>query len=401
MTDAADRRRRQARLGHSARASQRMTQDLIAWRSRSGTRVRPSRCGSSSRLDRGCRPSCRTGAPSPAALSVAASNILANRRPTLAQWRDVLIGSLRNISPTLTEFSPPVSLLGTRIAPLFSSRRNTQSRAQAATALGEVAQRWMNGVALTQIAGRQLAMKPMATPSVCLAARYPRSSLWSRAALVSAYPGRRAYWRRSPRFQRRRTQKGRGGRGPSRHALDLLPLAIRFGTNNLATTAWYRWGVRRRRLAHVLAREFRLPMTSRQMRFRDGSLRKEIFSLRTRDLLASSMKRRDARSRRFANSNADRRDRGMHPRIAQRPQSSSFTGQLIVMYSTQASGTERKPLALWVGLYIGLVGCLVFLCAYGLFAEEPRARGAGNVVRGPRTCWLLLSRLRSEANHRL
>ena len=47
--------------------------------------------------------------------------------------------------------------------------------------------------------------------------------------------------------------------GPARESLDLLPLAIRFGTNDSGTTAWYRWGVRRRRLAHLLARELPPP----------------------------------------------------------------------------------------------------------------------------------------------
>jgi hypothetical protein len=36
-------------------------------------------------------------------------------------------------------------------------------------------------------------------------------------------------------------------------ALDLLPVALRFGCDGPRSTAWYRWGFRRRRLAHLLA----------------------------------------------------------------------------------------------------------------------------------------------------
>ncbi len=45
----------------------------------------------------------------------------------------------------------------------------------------------------------------------------------------------------------------------SRLALDLFPIAIRFGCEDRASTAWYRWGFRRRRLAHLLARAFPPP----------------------------------------------------------------------------------------------------------------------------------------------
>lgn len=36
-------------------------------------------------------------------------------------------------------------------------------------------------------------------------------------------------------------------------ALDLLPVAVRFGCDGPGSTAWYRWGFRRRRIAHLLA----------------------------------------------------------------------------------------------------------------------------------------------------
>ncbi|HUC00206.1 MAG TPA: hypothetical protein VMS11_10305, partial [Solirubrobacterales bacterium] len=38
-----------------------------------------------------------------------------------------------------------------------------------------------------------------------------------------------------------------------RQALDLLPIAVRFGCDSSASAAWYRWGFRRRRIAHLLA----------------------------------------------------------------------------------------------------------------------------------------------------
>jgi hypothetical protein len=38
-----------------------------------------------------------------------------------------------------------------------------------------------------------------------------------------------------------------------RFALDLFPLGVRFGCDSSASLAWYRWGFRRRRLAHLLA----------------------------------------------------------------------------------------------------------------------------------------------------
>jgi hypothetical protein len=43
------------------------------------------------------------------------------------------------------------------------------------------------------------------------------------------------------------------------YALDLFPLAVRFGCDSSASMAWYRWGFRRRRVAHLLASELPPP----------------------------------------------------------------------------------------------------------------------------------------------
>lgn len=72
-----------------------------------------------------------------------------------------------------------------------------------------------------------------------------------------------------------------------RHSLDLLPLAVRFGSDTSATTAWYRWGVRRRRLAHLLAREFPPPLDVEDQDLGNwvGARRKELLAGELDELL--------------------------------------------------------------------------------------------------------------------
>jgi hypothetical protein len=209
--------------------------------------------------------------PATAGLYRSATLQIAEGTPTsLAQWRQLLVASIAALDPRLCRLTLSARAFdATPIEPLFADDASDAQRSAAAEALDDLISAWMRGDPIADIAASTL--EPAADMSARTQGR-PLPKILSvidqgigfgvaRAAGVLAAFGA--------------TSALRDVDGPwslpdeTRHILDLLPVAVRFGCDDLASVAWFRWGVRRRRLAHLLAEYFPPPAETRGDELRD------------------------------------------------------------------------------------------------------------------------------------
>lgn len=193
--------------------------------------------------------------PATAALYAAATPRLSNDRPTSAEtWLELLVTSIGLMSAALTsQLLPEYPFASTRIAGLFAADASREARASAAEALLATLRGWITGLPITELAG--LAISETARGDARRGSGNPIPKMIgildngfgfgvSRAAGVFAALSR---------FGTEEGQAPWESSDAERIEVNRLPLAIRFGCADRGALAWYRWGFRRRRVAHLLA----------------------------------------------------------------------------------------------------------------------------------------------------
>ncbi len=199
--------------------------------------------------------SAGTSLPATASLYAAVTPLLEETRPaTLDAWLAHLIQGLASTPPRLTaQLVPEYPFRSTPASALFDEEADDEERRGAAHVLLRTVVAWMNGEPITDIAAVTLGETARADKRRGSGNPLPKmfSVLdtgvafgLSRAAGVLAALARlgtdadEVPWACSDE---------------ERQLLNLLPLSIRFGCGSSMSLAWYRWGFRRRRIAHLLA----------------------------------------------------------------------------------------------------------------------------------------------------
>lgn len=174
---------------------------------------------------------------------------------SIAEWRDALIATLAEApSQIVAALLPPQPFRNTEMSELIEPDEESSVVSESAVAaLDGSLEAWMNGEPITALAEPALAREPgdarrgsgHSLPKLIALTEHGFGFGLSRiagamGALVSV--GDEADVAMFSSFE-----------AQNRGALDLLPIAIRFGCDSRGSTAWYRWGFRRRRLAHLLA----------------------------------------------------------------------------------------------------------------------------------------------------
>ncbi len=197
------------------------------------------------------------GLPAVGALYKALLGALEEDLPaTIADWKGVLVTTLSEIPSTIVAgLLPAQPFRNTEMEDLVESDEESPTvSGSAMAALDGSLEAWMNGEPITALAEPALAREPgdvrrgsgHSLPKLIGLTEHGFGFGISRiggaiGALVSV--GEEADVDLFASLD-----------AESRQALDLLPIAIRFGCDSRGCAAWYRWGFRRRRLAHLLAR---------------------------------------------------------------------------------------------------------------------------------------------------
>jgi hypothetical protein len=195
--------------------------------------------------------------PATAALFSAATRIIRDKQPdTIDAWLDVLINALRRLTPQQTRLTlPAYPFEATLAASLFDDDASRTARAGAAASLQNIVTTWMSGEPLTVVAAAAQGDAALGNAGRTSGNPIPKIIGVVEQGLgfgLSRGAGALAAFARVA--SEREPDSPWAADADERGDLDLLPLAIRFGCNDLATTAWYRWGFRRRRVAHLIAR---------------------------------------------------------------------------------------------------------------------------------------------------
>jgi len=195
------------------------------------------------------------GLPAVGALYVALDAALSQKRPaSIEEWRNVLVRTLAGVSPSIvSSLLPSQPFRNTEMHDLIEPGEASSVSEGAINALRESLKLWMGGDPLTELAGPALGREPgddrrgsgHSLPKLITLTEHGFGFGLSRVAgalgaLVNVAEGENVELV---------TDMDENGR----RALDLLPIAIRFGCDSRGSAAWYRWGFRRRRVAHRLA----------------------------------------------------------------------------------------------------------------------------------------------------
>ncbi|MGN6276095.1 MAG: DEAD/DEAH box helicase [Solirubrobacterales bacterium] len=180
---------------------------------------------------------------------------------SIGDWRMVLTSGLRQMPASITaRLLPEQPFQSTRMEALVESESDhDQDWNSAAEALDETLALWMDGATLDAIVGPALgkeggdSSRGSGKPLTKVIALTTNGFGFGVARLAG---GLAALWAVTEGADE---DAPPGLTSEQRFALDLLPLAVRFGCNDLSSLAWYRWGFRRRRIAHMLAAEIPLP----------------------------------------------------------------------------------------------------------------------------------------------
>lgn len=193
--------------------------------------------------------------PAVGALYVALNNALAQDSPSsIERWRETLIRTLAEVSPSIvSSLLPAQPFRNTEMHELVEPVEASSVSATAINALSESVESWMNGAPLTELSGPALGKDPgddrrgsgHPLPKLITLTEHGFGFGLSRiagalGALVDVADEEGVEWV---------SDIDDGGR----KALDLLPIAIRFGCDDRGSVGWFRWGFRRRRVAHLLA----------------------------------------------------------------------------------------------------------------------------------------------------
>jgi len=198
-----------------------------------------------------------SGVPLPAvgALHVAVESALSQGTPdSIETWREILIRTLAEVPPPiLAGLLPPQPFRSTEMHELVEPGEEPSVSPPAIEALDETLALWMNGSPLTELSGPALGKDPGDSrrgsgnplPKLITLTEHGFGFGLSRVAgalgaLVDVAGAEDV-------------ELVPGMEDEGRKALDLLPIAVRFGCTDRGTVAWFRWGFRRRRVAHRLA----------------------------------------------------------------------------------------------------------------------------------------------------
>jgi len=198
-----------------------------------------------------------SGVPLPAvgALHVALDSALLQSSPTsIDTWREILIRTLAGVPPAiLAGLLPAQPFRNTEMHKLIEPGEAPSVSAPAINALDETLAAWMNGWSLTELSAPALGKDPgdsgrgsgRPLPKLITLTEHGFGFGLSRVAGalgalvdVAAAEG---------------VELVSDMEDDGRRALDLLPIAIRFGCADRGAVAWFRWGFRRRRVARRLA----------------------------------------------------------------------------------------------------------------------------------------------------
>lgn len=179
---------------------------------------------------------------------------------TVSSWREVLISALKTMPPQLVSpLLPERPFKSTRMEALIRRDSSAEEWASAAEVLDGALDLWLSGETLDGLVRQILGKEPgnagrgSGNPLPKMIALTENGFGFGVSRLAGGLAalftvGREIGQDVLPELT-----------AEQRYALDLFPLAVRFGCASPASTAWYRWGFRRRRVAHLLASELPPP----------------------------------------------------------------------------------------------------------------------------------------------
>jgi hypothetical protein len=179
---------------------------------------------------------------------------------TLGSWREILISVLKVMPPRLVaSLLPEQPFKSTRMEALIHRDSPAEEWAIATAVLDGALDLWMSGESLDGLVEQTTGKKPgnagrgsgNPLPKMIVLTENGFGFGVSRLA-----GGLAALFAVGGEIEPEALPELTTGQ---RYALDLFPLAVRFGCDSPASIAWYRWGSRRRRIAHLLASELPPP----------------------------------------------------------------------------------------------------------------------------------------------
>jgi DEAD/DEAH box helicase len=199
------------------------------------------------------------GLPLPAVLALerrGAALVQEGAPETIPGWRDLLFTVLGSVgAPALGQTLSQTPWENTSGEAAFDTQATPAEQGDAIRAIRATAAGWMGGEALTEIAGTLLGADKTGDARRGSGNPIPKIISVVENGIVFGLSGAAGALAALATVGSEEDSEGPWAVGSeSRAALDLLPVAIRFGVDSFASVAWARWGFRRRRVAHLLGR---------------------------------------------------------------------------------------------------------------------------------------------------
>jgi hypothetical protein len=178
----------------------------------------------------------------------------ASRPESLEAWLALLVAGLRLMPPRLAaQLVPAYPFESTNIASLFEEDATDEARAAGASALLATVKAWMDGVAITDVAAEVVGAQARGDSSRSSGSPLPKMFAVIDSGIGFGLSRAAGVFAALARLGTDAAEEPWSCSSDERRVLNLMPLAIRFGCESVSSLAWYRWGFRRRRIAHLLA----------------------------------------------------------------------------------------------------------------------------------------------------
>ncbi len=200
------------------------------------------------------------GLPTTAGLLAAVNAVGETVTEDISGWRGIFVSALSRMTPQLVvPMLPKQNFERTRMAALVNMESTATDWTNAINALDSTLALWMGGTSIDEIVEAAL-LKDRGNPGRSSGNPLPKMITltdkgfgFGISRLAGALAALYVVANESDEDDLPKLSD------VERKALDLFPLAVRFGCDDLASIAWFRWGFRRRRIAHLLADELPPP----------------------------------------------------------------------------------------------------------------------------------------------